>query len=206
LNVLPEAKVSVNREGIYFEGMYYGCEELARQGWFVKGKTQKVPIAYDRRCMNHVYVKTDNGKGFIKCDLLAKSSRFINMSLEEVKSTRYEEKLSRSMYYDETELQEEVTLSAKLEAIKKEAMKRSADNQDHSLTKSERKSNIKGNKAVERDMLRKEQAYELGKSPNEETDEQSNPGDHVIPLETYRPKSKLGLLAKLKETEEKKHG
>ena len=206
LNVLPEAKVSVNREGIYFEGMYYGCEELARQGWFVKGKTQKVPIAYDRRCMNHVYVKTDNGKGFLKCDLLAKSSRFKNMSLEEVKSTRYEEKLSRSMYYDETELQEEVTLSAKLEAIKKEAMKRSADKQDHSLTKSERKSNIKGNKAVERDMLRKEQAYELGKSPNEETDEQSNPGDHVIPLETYKPKSKLGLLAKLKETEEKKHG
>lgn len=206
LNVLPEAKVTVNREGIYFEGMYYGCEELTRQGWFVKGKSQMVPIAYDRRSMNHVYVKTDNGRGFIKCDLLEKSSRFINMSLEEVKSTRYEEKLSRSLYYEETELQEEVTLSAKLEAIKNAAMERSADSQDHSLTKSERKSNIKGNKTVERDKLRKEQAYELGSSPVEKTDDPTASGDHVLPLETYKPKSKLGLLAKLKQTEEKKHG
>lgn len=85
-------------------------------------------------------------------------------------------------------------------------MKRSADSQDHSLTKSERKSNIKGNKSVERDKLRKKHAYELGKSPNEETDEPSIHGDQVIPLETYKPKSKLGLLAKLRESEEKKHG
>lgn len=206
LNVLPEAKVTVNREGIYFEGLYFGCEELARQGWFIKGKTQKVAIAYDRRCMNHVYVKTDNGKGFIKCDLLAKSSRFLNMSLEEAKSTRYEEKLSRSLYYDETELQEKVSLSAKLEAIKKEAIERSDAKQDKTLTKSERKSNIKGKKAIERDKLRKKQAYDLGKAPNEEMDETSISGDNVTPLETYKPKSKLGLLAKLKETEEKKHG
>ncbi|WMT40497.1 DDE-type integrase/transposase/recombinase [Paenibacillus sp. D2_2] len=37
LNVLPEATVTVNREGIYFEGMYYGSEELLLQGGFIKG-------------------------------------------------------------------------------------------------------------------------------------------------------------------------
>nr|WP_280523715.1 hypothetical protein [Paenibacillus dendritiformis] len=46
--------------------MYYGCEELARQGWFVKGKTQKVPIAYDRRCMNHVFFFKYRGQSFYK--------------------------------------------------------------------------------------------------------------------------------------------
>lgn len=202
LNVLPEETVTVNREGIYFEGMYYGCEELARQGWFVKGKSFKVVIAYDRRCMNHVYVKTNNGKEFIKCDLLPKSSRFMNMSLEEVKSARYEEKLARSSYRT-TELQEEVSLSAKLESIAKEAIERSAANEDSTLTKTDRKSNIKGNKAVERDMLRKAQAYDLGKAAEEKM---SDPEDNVTPIEIYKPKSKLSLLARLKEEGDKKHG
>ncbi|KHL96815.1 hypothetical protein QW71_05200 [Paenibacillus sp. IHB B 3415] len=201
LNVLPEATVTVHREGIYFEGMYYGSEELLLQGGFIKGKSPKVVIAYDRRCMNYVYIKTNQGKGMIKCNLLSKSSRFMNMSLEEVKSTRYEESLSKSLYRT-TEVQEEVSLSAKLETIAQEAIDRSVENEDRSLTKTERKSNIRGNKAVEKDKMRKEQAYELGK-----TDEESVVlEDNVTDIEAYKPKSKLGLLAKIKLEGEINHG
>lgn len=147
LNVLPEVNVTASREGIYFGGMYFACNELADQGWFVKGKSIKTVIAFDRRCMNHVYVKSDDGKSFIKCYLLEKSSRFRDLSLEEVKMLRYEEKLSGKLY-ESTKLQEEVTLSAKLELIKNDAENRFINQKDNSLTKSERKSNIKGNNDV----------------------------------------------------------
>lgn len=202
LNVLPEANVTASREGIYFEGMYFACDELSRQGWFVKGKSTKTIIAYDRRCMNHVYVKTNNGKGFIKCNLLDKSSRFKNLSLEEVKAIRYEENLQKSIYMS-TDLQEEVTLSAKLEAIKKEAMERSNKHKDNTLTKSNRKSNIKENKAVEREKLRKAQAYDLGRVQEEGEIDSEN---KIKVIEEYKPTSKLGLLSALKDEEDKKHG
>lgn len=200
LNVLPEAKVTASREGIYFEGMYFGCEELVRQGWFVKGKSIKTVIAYDRRCMNHIYIKTDKGKGFIKCYLLDKSSRFMNLSLEEVKEIRYEEKLNRSVYLS-TELQEEVTLNAKLESIATNATNRMAEQLDTTLTKTERKADIKGNKAKEKEKLRKAQSYELDRSQ----EDREEPEDNITHIEMYKPKSKLGLLANLKNTEEHNH-
>ncbi|WMT40496.1 hypothetical protein RE628_25445 [Paenibacillus sp. D2_2] len=159
-------------------------------------------IAYDRRCMNHVYVKTDKGKGMIKCDLLSKSSRFMNLSLEEVKSIRYEEKLARDLYKT-PELNEEVALNTKLEMIAKKAIDRSEENEDSSLTKAERKANLRGNKTNERDKLRKAQAYDLGKGNDVgEYDVVNN----VAPIEVYKPKSKLGLLAKLKNEGVQDHG
>lgn len=195
LNVLPETSVTASREGIYYEGMYYACDELAQHGWFIKGKSIKTVIAYDRRCMNHVYVKSDEGKGFIKCYLLEKSSRFRDLSLEEIIMMRCEEKLSGKLY-ESTKLQEEVTLSAKLEQIKVDAEKRFSDQKDDSLTKSERKSDIQANKKVERDKLRKEQSYELDKP--EVAQKVANSKANVTEIETYMPRSKLELLSKLK--------
>lgn len=201
LNVLPEEKVTASREGIYFEGMYFGSEELVREGWFVKGKSIKTVIAYDRRCMNHVYVKTDNGRSFTKCYLLEKSSRYLNLSLEEIKEIRYQEKLHRSVYRSK-ELQDEVALNAKLEAIAEKATKRAVEEKDTSLTKSERKSNIRENRAGERDKIRKKQFFDLGEK--QETDEEVR--DNVTSIDSYRPKSKLGLLASIKSEGGSSHG
>lgn len=195
LNVLPEAKVTANREGIYFEGMYYGSEILKEQGWFVKGNSIKTTIAYDRRCLNFVYIKAADGKSFMKCQLLEKSSRFWNLSLEEVKMIRHEEKLSSKLYLS-TQNQEEVALSAKLENIKKKAEARFIEEQDTSLTETERKTGIKIRQKEERDKLRKEQSFELDKpAPKEETVE-SKP--KVVEIEIYKPKSKISMLRNLR--------
>jgi len=198
LNVLPEAKVTANREGIYFEGMYYGSEILKDQGWFVKGNSIKTTIAYDRRCMNYVYVKTDDGRDFIKCQMLAKSSRFWDLSLEEVKLIRHEEKL-RSKLYLSSQNQEEVALSAKLEDIQIKAEARFKKEQDPSLTETERKSGIKIRQKGVRDQLRKEQSFELGKSAPEEKAEDSY--SKIVDIEIYQPKSKISLLKNLRNGE-----
>lgn len=196
LNVLPEAKVAANREGIYFEGMYYGSDILKEQGWFMKGNSIKTTIAYDRRCMNYVYVKTANGKSFIKCSMLDKSSRFWNLSLEEVKTIRHEEKL-RSKLYLSTQNQEKVALSAKLEDIKNKAEARFNEEQDTSLSETERKSGIKVRQKKVRDELRKEQSFELGKSTAEEQVVDSN--SKVVEIEIYKPRSKISMLKNLKK-------
>ena len=198
LNVLPEEKVTANQEGIYFQGMYYGSEILKEQGWFVKGNSIKTTIAYDRRCINYVYVKTDDGRSFIKCQLLEKSSRFWNLSLEEVRMIRHEEKISSKLYLS-TQNQEEVALSAKLKDIKEKAEARFNEEQDTSLNETERKSGIKIRQKGERDKLRKEQSFELGKpKPLEETDESNS---KVVEIEIYKPKSKISMLSNLKKGE-----
>ncbi|RXT05276.1 Mu transposase C-terminal domain-containing protein [Ammoniphilus sp. CFH 90114] len=190
LNVLPEATVTASRDGVYFQGMYFGNEELVDQGWFIRGNSVKIKIAYDRRCMNHIYIKAEDGLGFVKCHLLEKSSRFRDLSLEEIKEIQNEEKIDRSLYLS-TELQSQVELNAKLEAIVKSEEQKTNQAIDTNLTKLERKANIKYNKKAEREKIRKEQYFEL--SPNDkQVDKQS---DSAEAEDVYIPRSKLGFLS-----------
>ncbi|NHN31616.1 Mu transposase C-terminal domain-containing protein [Paenibacillus agricola] len=161
LNVLPEEKAKASRQGIYFKRMYYGCEELTEQGWFIKGKSIETMIAFDRRCMDHVYVKTDKGRGFIKCPLLEKSSRYRGLSLEEIKEIQHQEDIRHGLYMS-TERQAEVTLHAKLSAIEQTAVVRTEQDVDHSIPKTQQKANIRANRKTVRDKLRKDQYFELG--------------------------------------------
>ncbi|NBD25547.1 Mu transposase C-terminal domain-containing protein [Paenibacillus glycinis] len=198
LNVLPDTEVTASAQGIYFEGMYFGSKELESQGWFVQGKSIKAVIAYDRRCMNHVYVKVDNGRDFIKCWLLEKSSRFLDLSLEEVKMKRYEERLAKDRY-ESTILQQEVSLAARLEAVKQKAEERVEEQRDASLTKTERKANIRANQKDERDKLRKEQSYELDKPVDDDVREIGDEEPNLDNVIKYKPRSKLDMLSKVKK-------
>ncbi|WP_308636531.1 Mu transposase C-terminal domain-containing protein [Paenibacillus silvisoli] len=198
LNVLPEAEVTVSSEGIKFEGMFYWCSELLDQGWFVQGKSTKTVIAYDRRNMSYVYIKTNDGKGFLKCSLLDKSSRFLGLSLEEVKMVRFEEKLQKSLYQT-TINQQEVDLSTRLELIKKQAEDRVNAERDFSLTKTERKANIKGNQKEERDKLRKVQNFELNKSKQANNDSALSLEEDSEIETSYSPVSKLGMLSSIRK-------
>jgi hypothetical protein len=196
LNVLPEAEITVSSEGMHFEGMYYWSGELVEQGWFVQGKSTKILIAYDRRNMNHVYIKLRDGKGFIKCHLSEKSSRFLDLSLEEVKMKRFEEKIQKSLYVS-TKNQQAVDLSTRLELIKKNAEQRVEVERDLSLTKTERKADIRMNKKEERDKLRRTQSFELNKSNKSNTEKLVITEDDRN--SSFSPQSKLGFLSSIRK-------
>ncbi|ASR45777.1 hypothetical protein B4V02_03220 [Paenibacillus kribbensis] len=201
LNVLPEEEVTADREGIHFKKMCYVCDELANQGWFVKGKSIKTVIAYDRRCMNHVYVKVENGHEFIKCSLHEKSSRFYNLSLEEVKTKQFYESSQKDLYKS-TKVQGEVTLSAKLEFIRERAIKRAEVQRDVSLPKTKRKANIRLNRLEEREKLRKIQSFDLGKLGGKKDvnlEENLGTGEKSEPKVQYNPRSKLEMLSKIRK-------
>ncbi|MCP1311393.1 Mu transposase C-terminal domain-containing protein [Paenibacillus tyrfis] len=198
LNVLEEAKATVSSEGVQFEGMYYWCDELVEQGWFVQGSSAKTVIAFDRRNMNHIYIKLRDGKEFMKCYLLEKSSRFQDLTLEEVEMKRFEEKLQKSLYQS-TKNQQDVDLSTRLEKIKKEAEERVKAERDPSLTKTERKADIRTNRKEERDKLRKLQSFELNKAKstsNHEVVMREDDGDNET---SFSPGSKLGLLSRIRK-------
>lgn len=130
----------------------------------------------------------------MKCQLLEKSCRFKDLSLEEVKMKRFEEKLGKDLYTS-TQLQGEVSLSAKLEAIKNSAERRAKELRDETITNSERKANRQENRKSERDKLRKEQSYELGKTTiRQEYDETEIPDEAELAVE-YKPRSKIDLLS-----------
>jgi putative transposase len=193
LNVLPEAKVTASRQGIYYQRMYYSCEELEQQGWFIRGKSIETVIAFDRRCMDHVYVKTDNGRGFIKCALLEKSSRYRGLSLEEIKELQHQEDIRQGLYLS-TERQAEVTLHAKLSSVEEAAIARFDEQVDTSIPKTQQKANIRANRKTARDKLRKEQYFELGEK-QKHNDEEVEMEDQV----EIKPRiqSKLAFLANI---------
>jgi putative transposase len=167
INLLPTHKVTATDEGIYFKGMYYGNPELEAQGWFIKGHSIKTEIAYDRRCMNHVYVKLNKGRNFIRCELLPKSQLFKNLSLEECLEMQEELKLQRdsyeiveqntkndlSKYYDKV-INEDIAITE--QELSKE-----------SPTNTEFKSDMKNKRKEAQKQLSREQAWTIGDQSEE---------------------------------------
>ncbi len=73
LNLLPTGSATVTERGIRFEKMFYTCELALSEQWFVKarvGKSWKIPIAYDPRNLNTIYLRLDNSKRIEVCKLL----------------------------------------------------------------------------------------------------------------------------------------
>lgn len=73
LNLLPTGSATVTERGIRFEKLFYTCELALSEQWFVKarvGKSWKIPIAYDPRNLNTIYLRLDNSKRVEACKLL----------------------------------------------------------------------------------------------------------------------------------------
>ncbi|MEZ9469350.1 Mu transposase C-terminal domain-containing protein [Vibrio lentus] len=74
--LLPSAEVSMTRSGIYFNGMYYSCsdvEELNLASVARSSGRWRLEARIDENTTNHIYVRLDNNKEFIRCDLLPRS-------------------------------------------------------------------------------------------------------------------------------------
>jgi hypothetical protein len=76
LNLLPQATASVTREGIRFHNLRYTCERAEREQWFEQVRTGKrswhIPIVYDPRTSDSIYLRDPDGKDLEICTLLEK--------------------------------------------------------------------------------------------------------------------------------------
>ncbi len=86
LNLLPHAEASITPQGIYLRGVYYSCERALREQWFVRAgqKRMKVPVAFDPRNTNVIFLHLPDENAIEPCHLLEKDARFKGISWREV--------------------------------------------------------------------------------------------------------------------------
>lgn len=162
LNLLPSKSVTATRSGITFEGIHYKSDELVEAGWFVKGDSRSVIMAFDRRCMNAIYIKTPDGLKYHTCTLQERSDRFKNLSLEEIQMMQQEEKLALA-YHKDTQNLAKYKLNESIKKINQEEIAFTEQALSKvNLTNTEFKSNIQENRAVERKEVQAYEAFRLG--------------------------------------------
>ncbi|MFC8689555.1 Mu transposase C-terminal domain-containing protein [Brevibacillus porteri] len=162
LNLMPRSEASVTRQGIYFKKMHYSCDEALLEGWYeraVNGRF-RVPVSYDPRNANFIYIPKDNGTQFIKCRLLDHYDRFQDKRFEEVEDQLYYEEVES---YRRRTSQKQITASAnaQIEAIIAKEIELTDGALKPSQSKASRVKNIKQNRKLEREEIRELEGWEL---------------------------------------------
>lgn len=151
LQLLPGGEASVTEKGLYFKGLYYGCERLEKEQWKVRAREKgrwKVPVAYDPRVTDKIFLRVPGANTIEPCTLLEQNAFFNGASWDEVEffnSIRGSQK-ERSRSAD---VQATANYGADLESFIGEAVQKTrAANSGES--KHAKVSGIRTNRALER--------------------------------------------------------
>ncbi|SDI47024.1 Mu transposase, C-terminal [Desulfosporosinus hippei DSM 8344] len=168
LNLMPRAEASVTRKGIYFEKMFYGCDVALAESWYERASVSrfKVPIAYDPRNTNYIYIPNKDGTECIKCQRLKHLSRFDDMRLEEVQDQLFfEEVESHRRKTSQNQITADAT--AQIKAIVKEEKELTEEVWPTDASKASIVKNIKPNRKQDREAIRQQESWEIGKDTSE---------------------------------------
>ncbi|MEC2074818.1 Mu transposase C-terminal domain-containing protein [Metabacillus fastidiosus] len=203
LNLMPEANASVTYKGIEFKGMRYSCKKALREDWFsqARDKSWRIKVAYDPRNMEHIYIPVSDGIGYEVCELLEHQyQKYAHHSLCDVEYLHAYEEYSIQAYQHE-QLQKETDLQSEIKHIVDIAVKR-AKEEKIPMSNRQRTSSIRENRAIEKEVNRKEEAFLLVSQ-----EELSSTESSIIPISSDEPvvesANKLDLLRqKQKELKE----
>lgn len=161
LNILPRGKASVSRAGIRFKNLYYGSQKAIEEQWFIKSKVRSVEIVYDPRNMNQIYIPDVNGINFEKCYLLEGSKQYKDCILEEI---IFNEELAWELREQEREKQTQIDIDTdkEIEKIIKAAKDQKQKAIKYGESNSKKLKNIRNNRAVEKELNRVDEAFNLG--------------------------------------------
>ncbi|MBD7911971.1 Mu transposase C-terminal domain-containing protein [Clostridium cibarium] len=191
LNLMYRKKISITRKGIQFNSkMFYSCELAIQEGWFLKRVNEKINIVYDPREMNFIYIPINNGREFIKCNLLDKCSRYRDLSIEEITFLQELEKESINDYQDKQN-QVHVDNIESAEKIIGKAKERAKFISSHSDAK--RIKGIRENRMQEKEEIRSNEGFELERLSNKI----KKPKDYVD-VDNSEQLSKIDILKKVR--------
>lgn len=177
LNLLPSDEASVTHQGIYYKGLSYTCELALREQWFVKARANgrwKIPIAYDPRKLDIIYLRLDDSRRLEACQLIDHQKTFKDRDWHEALDHFELQKQSKEAATTRQQ-QQKATFHAQVDNIVAEA-KEKTEKALTSQSKRSRVNNIRENRKLEREYERETQAWQLG---TEETEVQLG---QVIPL------------------------
>lgn len=192
LNLMPSDEGVVTAKGIRFKGLFYSSKSSMKEQWFVKARSSgswKVPVSYDPRNMNYIYIKK-SATEFEKCYLLEYQTAFKGKYIEEIEYLMEWEKVQKAKGLDDG-LQAKADLITEIETIVEGA--KSKTNKELLLTTesdAQRKKNIRQNRQVEKEINREIEAFELDRQPNNKNAEIISLNE----LEEELPSNPLDLL------------
>lgn len=170
LNLMPTDSASVTEKGIKYKKMYYSCNKAIEELWFETARNKegfKKAISYDPRNMNSIYIRTDEGRGFEKCDLLD-DRKYLNKSLDEIQYLTEYEQLEKELSSGE-QLQGRIDLISEIETKVNEA-EQMARQRNPDISKAQRIKGIRDNRKSEKERNRENEAFVLGSVQNQSID------------------------------------
>lgn len=198
LNLMPSDRALVSGKGIIFKGVGYGCDTALKEMWFEKARNKgswHIEVSYDKRNMDQIYIRAEDGRSFESCSILERDSRYMNKSLEEIEyMISYERLMSKK--HGATELKKKVDLLSDIENIVKNAEYATNRVQDKNASKASRLKNIKENRRNEKLLNREREAFILGNSEEKLEGKIIKPDKYKSEEEIYEDEE-IKLLEKL---------
>ena len=181
LSLLPRGEATITRKGIRFGKLYYTCPVAVEAGWYVKAGQSgrwKVPVSYDPRLVDSLYMWHEGGRQVEVCSLLDnhKMRLFRGWDWDTVQAHFSQQKQRQKSI----ELQQKQG-RAILNAHKDDVVQQATTAQQNAPRKTKQVKGITENRQQERARQRNEDAWRLAQSV-----EQANETDEVyIPPAQY---------------------
>lgn len=151
---LERSEATVTGYGLRFQRADYDCALAHEHEWFQKARTQgqwKVPICFDRRNLQFIYLLPEGRRPLIACPILRRDEQMVGLSLEDIQD--YEKFLQyRDAVLREEQLAGKVNLHARVDDVVEEQRKRTHDRKKAvpTVSKSEIKRGVREHRAEER--------------------------------------------------------
>ncbi|MCG7377381.1 Mu transposase C-terminal domain-containing protein [Paenibacillus sp. ACRSA] len=203
LNLMRSGEASVTESGIIFSGGRYTSQRAQEENWFGKAAMKgrwKVRVAYDGRSnMDHIYVRSPDGKSFDKCWLRDTDERLRGLDIAEIEYLIEHEKMIQISGREKRLVSdiELIKLEEKKAVDQSREERRKRKNQPKE-SKAQTIRNIPSRRENEKQLLREEEEFVLL------TKEESKEVEHVSSYENKDRDSKpsIPFVEEIKETEE----
>ena len=182
--LLPTAEASVTPQGIYYHGAHYTCARAVRETWFTKARDHrfKVTISYDKRDGDRIYVHDANATdGFEVGELTPSSRRRKGSNGWEIEGLIRADTAISADRRDQ-QILDRIDIDVENEAEVAEA-KGKFDAAEHPGTLREQVSDLRGNRAVEVEADRAEDAADYRERMGVHVPRGDAPGAVVLPFE-----------------------
>lgn len=169
LNLLPSSQATVTASGIQYGGLHYTYARAVQEGWFSQArarKTWRVPVAYDPRLVNQIYLRSADGRRIERCDLLPVDARFRDWHWHDVQQYLELHKLNTALA-EPRQRQALAQLHAHMDAVVEDAIVEQAQPITHATTqerrpaKTVRAKHIRAHRADESSAERRKAARKL---------------------------------------------
>ncbi|MEM1309815.1 MAG: transposase [Cyanobacteria bacterium P01_H01_bin.153] len=163
LNLLPSKTASVTHRGIRFQNLYYTCDLALKEQWFIKARERgnwRIPIAYDPRKLDVIYLRLDNHQHLERCQLVDAERTMRGRDWYEIRDNQ-ELRQQTAQLARSRKQQAQARFHAQVDRIVEEAQTKTSEAQT-GQSKRARVQGIRDNRRQEKELERHQQAWDLG--------------------------------------------